>query len=136
MRTVLGPVTRGAIALRQGREEEALTALAAAASTEWGTVAGLVPSSLRAEALLQKGALPEAIAEYSRLLEHRGVDPFAPMLPLAHLGLARAYARSGDAAASRRAYEELFRIWNDADPGFSLLVAARAEYARLGGTTP
>ena len=136
VRAVLGPVTRAAIALRQGQEDEALTALAAAVPTEWGTVAGLVPPSLRAEILLQQGALPKAVAEYTRVLEHRGVDPFAPMIPLAHLGLARAHARSGDVAASRRSYEELFRIWEHADSGFSPLAAARAEYARLARTSP
>ncbi|HEV8230239.1 MAG TPA: hypothetical protein VGQ86_09790 [Candidatus Limnocylindria bacterium] len=135
VRTLLGPVTRAAIALRQQKPDTALQALEDAASTELGTVAGLVPSYLRAEAYRQKGAAAEAIREYGTILSHRGVDPFAPMVALSHLGIARTQARAGDLAASRRAYEQLFAIWKSADADLPLLVAARAEYARLS-TTP
>jgi hypothetical protein len=135
VRTLLVPATRAAIALRQQKPDAALLALQDTASTELGTAAGLVPLYLRAEAYRQKGSTPEAVREYERLLSHRGVDPFAPMVALAQLGLARAQARAGDTAASRRAYEELFTIWKSADADFPPLVAARAEYARLS-TTP
>ena len=135
VRTVLGPVTRAAIALRQQRSSEAIEALRASAQTELGTIAGLVPIYLRADALAQKGMLAEAIREYETLLKHRGVDPFAPMVPLATLGLARAHARNGDLAASRRAYDELFTIWKGADADFAPLVAARAEHGRLARAT-
>jgi eukaryotic-like serine/threonine-protein kinase len=131
VRTVLGPVTRAAIALGQQRPEDAIEALRAATHTELGTVAGLVPLYLRAEALMQKGDAHAALAEYNRIMEHRGVDPFAPVVPLAQLGIGRAHARAGDRETSRRAYEELFRTWKSADPDFPLLVQARAEYARL-----
>jgi tetratricopeptide (TPR) repeat protein len=135
VRTVLGPTTRAANALRQGRPDAAIDALALATPTELGTVAGLVPMYLRGQALLQKGAAVEAAREYDRILQHRGVDPFAPVVPLAQLGLARARARSGDLAGSRRAYEELFTIWHAADPDFGPLMDARAEYARLPSST-
>jgi serine/threonine protein kinase/tetratricopeptide (TPR) repeat protein len=131
VRTVLGPVTRAVIALRQHKPDEAVQALQPAVQTELGTVAGLVPPYLRAEALRQKGSYPEAVREYEKILKHRGVDPFAPVVPLAQLGMARAYARSGDIAASRRAYEELFAMWKGADAEFHPLLAARAEYAKL-----
>jgi tetratricopeptide (TPR) repeat protein len=135
VRTLLTPVTRAAIALRQQKPDIALQALEPAASTEFGTVAGLVPSYVRAEAYRQAGSAPEAIREYENVLSHRGVDPFAPTVALAHLGIARAHGRAGDTAASRRAYEELFAIWKSADADLPPLVAARAEYARLS-TTP
>jgi serine/threonine protein kinase/tetratricopeptide (TPR) repeat protein len=136
VRTVLGPVTRAAMALKQQRPDEAIQALEPAKVSELGTVAGLVPSYLRAEALRQKASYADAIREYRAVIEHRGVDPFSPVVPLAHLGLARASARSGDIAASRKAYEELFAIWKSADAEFHPLVAARGEYARLATTTP
>jgi tetratricopeptide (TPR) repeat protein len=136
VRTVLGPVTRAASALRQQKPDEGLAALEEAVSTEWGTIAGLVPPYLRAESFMQKGTAREAIAEYREVLEHRGVDPFAPMIPLAQLGLARGLARNGDADGSRRAYEELFAMWKRADADFAPLAAARAEYARLTRTNP
>jgi eukaryotic-like serine/threonine-protein kinase len=133
--TLLGPVTRAAIALRQRKPDAALQVLADATSTELGTVAGLVPSYLRAEAYRQKGAAAEAIREYEKILSHRGVDPFALTVALSHLGIARAQASSGDIAASRRAYEQLFAIWKSADEDLPPLAAARDEYARLS-TTP
>jgi tetratricopeptide (TPR) repeat protein len=131
VRTVLSPSARAAVALRQGRPDAAIDALRAAVPTEIGTIAGLVPGYLRAEAFRQKGLLPEAIAEYERVLQHRGVEPFAPVIPLAHLGIARARAQMGDGAGSRRAYEELFQMWKSADSDFGPLAAARTEYERL-----
>ena len=53
---------------------------------------------------------------------------------MAHLGVARARARAGDVDGSRRAYEELLAIWNNADSDFEPLAAARAEYERLIST--
>ena len=135
VRSVLGPVTRAAAALKAQRPDEALDALKAAQVTELGTVAGLVPPYLRAEAFVQKAMYVDAIREYRNVLQHRGVDPFAPTVPLAQLGLARAHARNGDTGASRAAYQELFAIWKKADADFAPLLAARAEYARLVGST-
>jgi eukaryotic-like serine/threonine-protein kinase len=132
VQTLLLPTTRAAMALRQERPEEALQALQATTSTEGGTVAGLVPYYLRAEAYLQQQRFGDAVREYDRILASRGVDPLAPVIPLAHLGKARAHARSGNVEASRRAYDELFSIWASADDDLAPLLAARAEYTRLG----
>jgi serine/threonine protein kinase/tetratricopeptide (TPR) repeat protein len=129
--TVLLPTTRAAIALSRGRAAEGIAALRNATPTELGTVAGLVPFYLRGEAHLMKREYSEAIRQYESILRHRGVDPLSPVVPLAHLGIARAQARSGDRDAARRAYEALFAMWKSADPDFPPLVAARAEYAAL-----
>jgi hypothetical protein len=51
--------------------------------------------------------------------------------PLAHLGLARAHALSGDAAKSRKVYQDLFALWKEADPDLPVLVEARREYERV-----
>jgi hypothetical protein len=48
-----------------------------------------------------------------------------------HLGLARAYAISGDAAKARTAYQDFFALWKDADPDIPILKEAKAEYAKL-----
>jgi hypothetical protein len=53
-----------------------------------------------------------------------------PLYPLAHLGLARAAAMSGDLSAAERAYGELFALWKGADPDLPVLVEARTEYDR------
>jgi eukaryotic-like serine/threonine-protein kinase len=131
VRTVLAPSIRAAIALHQSRPDEAIAALTAAQPTQIGTVAGLVPFYLRGEAYLQKGLATEALRQYESILQHRGVDPLAPVVPLAHLGIARAKARAGDVAGSRRAYDALFTIWKDADADFPPLLAARREYSSL-----
>jgi eukaryotic-like serine/threonine-protein kinase len=91
---------------------------------------------LRGQALLQKGLAAAAVREFDKVLQNRGVDPFAPVVPLAQLGLARARARDGDAAGSRKAYDDVFRIWRAADADFVPLIDARAEYGRLAASTP
>jgi eukaryotic-like serine/threonine-protein kinase len=128
VQTLVVPTTRAAMALRQGRADDALDILQATATTERGTMAGLVPFYLRAEAYLRQERYPDAIREYERILASRGVDPFAPVVPLAHLGIARAQARAGDIDASRRAYETLFAVWQTADPD---LPAATGPHGRV-----
>jgi hypothetical protein len=41
------------------------------------------------------------------------------------------YRLAGDAAKARAAYQEFFRLWKDADPDIPILIAAKAEYAKL-----
>ena len=50
---------------------------------------------------------------------------------LAHLGLARAYALSGDTAKAKTAYNDFFTLWKDADPDIPILIAAKSEYTNL-----
>lgn len=135
VRYVLAPTVAAAIALSRGRADDALTALERAVPAERGTLAGLVPPFLRAEALLARGDAAAARREYEKVLNWRGADPFAPVVPLAHLGIARAWGASGDTARSRGAYEELFRLWTNADPDLPVLKRARAEHARLSSTS-
>ena len=54
-----------------------------------------------------------------------------PLGTLGHLGLARAYALSGDAAKSRTAYQDFLTLWKDADPDIPILKQAKTEYAKL-----
>ena len=131
IKTLLTPVTRAAIALNRRQPELAITALEAAAPTETGTVAGLLPFYLRGEAYRQKQSYTEAARQFELILKHRGVDPMSPIVALAHLGLARARAGAGDAEGARRGYDDLFKIWQNADADFAPLLAARAEYGTL-----
>jgi hypothetical protein len=55
----------------------------------------------------------------------------APIGVLAHLGLGRAYALSGDKARAKSAYQNFLTIWKDADPDIPMLKQAKAEYAKL-----
>jgi eukaryotic-like serine/threonine-protein kinase len=49
----------------------------------------------------------------------------------AQLGLARAYAISGDKAEAKKAYEAFFATWKAADADLPMLQAAKKEYAAL-----
>jgi tetratricopeptide (TPR) repeat protein len=51
---------------------------------------------------------------------------------IAHVMRGRAYAGLGRTAEARRAYDEVFRLWKDADPDMPLLIEVRQEYQRIG----
>jgi hypothetical protein len=54
----------------------------------------------------------------------------SPLYPLAHLGLARATVM-GDAAKARKAYEDFFALWKDADGDIPVLLETKKEYEKL-----
>jgi eukaryotic-like serine/threonine-protein kinase len=83
----------------------------------------------QADLALHKGS--EAAAEFQKIVDHPGVVTNSITGALAKLGLARAYALEGNAAKARVAYQDFFALWKDADPGVPILIAARAEYAKL-----
>jgi serine/threonine protein kinase/tetratricopeptide (TPR) repeat protein len=89
------------------------------------------PTWVRGLAYLQSknGAL--AAAEFQRIIDHRGWDILSPLWPLAHLGLARAAILQGDVAKGRRAYQDFFALWKDADAELPVLIDARKEYEKL-----
>jgi tetratricopeptide (TPR) repeat protein len=129
---VLVPVTNAGIALVRRDPDAALEALRAASTYELGTAAGYAPIYLRGQAFLMKGAGRDAAAEFQRILDHRGVDPFSPLYSLSYLGLGRALAAAGEISQARHAYDRFFEIWARADADLPILKEARAEYARLG----
>ena len=88
------------------------------------------PIYVRGQAYLALRDGARAAAEFRTIQDRRGVDPFSPLYPLAQLGLARAYALAGDKAASLKSYEELFKLWAEADPDLRMLREAKAEYEK------
>jgi eukaryotic-like serine/threonine-protein kinase len=66
------------------------------------------------------------------VLEDAGTMELSSTRAYAHVLLARALAGAGRTAEARAAYEAFFEFWKAADPDVPLLVAARAEHARLG----
>ncbi|MGH8770937.1 MAG: protein kinase domain-containing protein [Burkholderiales bacterium] len=86
---------------------------------------------LRGQAYLsqQKGA--EAATEFQKILSHRGWQPATPLYPLAQLGLARAAVLSGDVTTARKAFQDFFALWKDADPEIRVLREAKQEYEKL-----
>lgn len=89
------------------------------------------PQYLRGTAYLklQRGA--EAAAEFQKILDHRGYVPLSPLYPLGYLGLARAATLTGETAKSRKAYEDFFAVWKEADSDLPILIDAKKEYERL-----
>jgi eukaryotic-like serine/threonine-protein kinase len=52
-------------------------------------------------------------------------------LPSPDGGLVHAYAMQGDTAKAKAAYLDFLSLWKDADPDIPILIAAKAEYAKL-----
>ncbi len=85
----------------------------------------------RGQAYLAAGQQEKAVSEFEKLLDHRGWFEWEVYAPLAQLGLARAYAAQGDREESRKAYDDFFTTWKDADPDIPILRQAKAEYKKL-----
>jgi tetratricopeptide (TPR) repeat protein len=86
---------------------------------------------VRGNAYLKAGRGNDAVQAYLRMLELKNFIGVDPLMPLTHLGLARAYAMQKDKASSRVAYQDFFGLWKDADPDIPLLREAKAEYAKV-----
>ena len=130
------PTLKAGIELNGGNPAQALVFLEAAAPYELGepppTQEGtLYPVYLRGQAQLVAHNGTAAAAEFQKFLNHRGIVLNFPLGALAHLGLARAYALSGDTAKSRTAYQDFFTLWKDADPDIPILKDAKEDYAKL-----
>jgi len=87
--------------------------------------------SVRGLAYLGLGDGKAAMAEFEKILNNRGLDPLSIYYPLAHLGLGRAAKLEGDLPKSRKAYQDFFALWKDADPDIPILKEAKAEYEKL-----
>jgi DNA-binding winged helix-turn-helix (wHTH) protein len=132
------PTLRAKAALLRANPQEALHSLEAAAPYELGLPANslynwpnLYPVYVRGEAYLAAHRGSEAAAEFQKILAHRGIVLNEPIGALAHLQLGRGYAMQGDTAKSRAAYQDFLTLWKDADPDIPILIAAKAEYAKL-----
>ena len=122
------PSIRAEVAIRRGQPERAVDLLRSAAPFELRDFS--VPY-IRGSAYLSAQMGTDAAREFQKILKNQGVDPTSPDYPLAHIGLARAYALQGDKAGSRREYEEFFVLWKDADQDIPILREARSAYAEL-----
>jgi tetratricopeptide (TPR) repeat protein len=92
---------------------------------------GLYSAYVRGEALFAAHRYADAVAEFQKILHHRGIVGTDPIGALAHLQLGRAFALSGDLVKSKTAYQDFLSLWNDADPDIPIFKQAKAEYAEL-----
>jgi DNA-binding winged helix-turn-helix (wHTH) protein/tetratricopeptide (TPR) repeat protein len=122
------PRIRAALAIHRDRPQEAVDTLEASRPYQW--INYDIPM-LRAEAYLKSGQAANAAQQYQEVLAKPGVDPTEYQYPFAHLGLARAYAQTGNLAGSRAEYKAFLDAWKDADTDLPVLQAAKAELERL-----
>jgi eukaryotic-like serine/threonine-protein kinase len=133
------PTVRALLALNQREPSEAVELLQTASPYELGTVVfassmrlgPLYPVYVRGEAYLAARQGREAAVEFQKILDHRGIVVSDPIGALAHLQIGRAYAMEGDTAKAKAAYQDFLTLWKDADPDIPILIAAKAEYAKL-----
>jgi tetratricopeptide (TPR) repeat protein/class 3 adenylate cyclase len=103
-----------------------------ASPVAWSGLGGpMYPAYLRGEAYLQLRQGTDAAAEYQKILDHPGFMMACPLGALAHLGMARSFLIAGDPAKARSCYQKFLTLWKDADPDVPILIAAKAEYAKL-----
>ncbi len=126
------PEMRSIVERKRGNAVKALELLAPVVQYEQG--ASEIPYN-RATAYLAAGESTKAAAEFEKIIGYRGWDEWEIFSPLAQLGLARAYAMQGDREKSRKAYDDFFTTWKDADPDIPILRQAKAEYKKLAATT-
>ena len=125
------PTIRAAIEMNRGNPARAIELLQVTAPLELNNQGELYAAYLRGQAYLRLRRGNEAAAEFQKLLDHRGLVGNSSFGALARVGLGRAYALQGDIAKARAAYQDFFALWKDADPDIPILLAAKAEHAKL-----
>jgi eukaryotic-like serine/threonine-protein kinase len=129
------PSIRAAIEIERKNPARAIQALEISKPYELGgdpiTLDTLYPVYLRGQAYLMQKNGGGAVAEFQKIIDHRGRVTNGALGALAHLQMGRAYALSSDAAKAQTAYQEFLALWKDADANSLLLREAAAEYSRL-----
>ena len=128
------PVIQSAIQLRQGNPARAESLLEVAAPYELGDPSpfgNLYPIYVRGQAYLIAHNGHAAAVEFQKIIDHPGIVLNYPTGALALVQLGRAEAMSGDMEKARKAYQDFFALWKDADVDIPILKEAKAEYAKL-----
>jgi tetratricopeptide (TPR) repeat protein len=131
------PSIRAAVALHRKDPNRAIELLKDASGIELSVdmlssvQTFLCPAYLRGEAYLALRDGKGAAAEFQKFNDHRGLVGNFAWGALARVGLARAYVLQGDITKARAAYQDFLTRWKDADPDIPILIAAKAEYAKL-----
>jgi tetratricopeptide (TPR) repeat protein len=134
--TVQLPEIRAAIELQRDQPAKAVELLASASPYERAYPEAVYLRGL-AYLRLHKGS--EAAAEFQKILDHKGASWGSTWLypnwglyyAISYLGLARGSALAGDTAKARKAFQEFFTLWKDADQDLPILIEARKDYAAL-----
>jgi serine/threonine protein kinase/tetratricopeptide (TPR) repeat protein len=129
--SIVPPIVAADIEKNRGNFSQAIQLFESLRSYEGGVILGLGTTYARGNLYLKQRMGNEAAAEFRKVIERRGIDLLSCTHTLAHLGLGRALALSGDTAGARKAYQDFFALWKDADHDLPVLVEARKEYEEL-----
>jgi hypothetical protein len=124
----------GILQQRPRQKNSSLELLKPTSGYEFGLLS-LYPVYVRGKAYLKVRDGQQAAAEFQKIIAHRSIVTNDILGALAHLQLGRAYAMAGDTAKAKAAYQDFLTLWKDADPDIPILKQAKAEYAKLSGTT-
>src|SRR6185503_14822057 len=133
IQSVVPAVVTAGIEEKGGNVSQAIQLFESIRSFEGGIVLGLGTTFARGNLYLEARRGNEAAAEFRKVIDQRGIDMLSPTHNLAHLGLGRALAINGDTAGARKAYQDFFALWKDADHDLPVLAEARKEYEQLKG---
>jgi tetratricopeptide (TPR) repeat protein len=133
---VVLPSIRAAIQLDRKNPAAAVEELRPAVPYDLGQASSGLTLYYRGLAYLELKSGKEAAAQFQKIVDNRGVVITDSYWPLAHLGLARAYAETEDTEKSLGQYREFLELWKNADPDLRILRQAKAEYATLSRRAP
>ncbi|HEV2834654.1 MAG TPA: protein kinase [Pyrinomonadaceae bacterium] len=129
--TLVQPVVRAEAERSRGNIDQAVQLMESVRAYDMGLLTGLGNNYARGSLYLTQHRGNEAAAEFKKIIDSPGIDPFSPAHTLAHLCLGRALVINGDTAGARKAYQDFFALWKDADPDLPILVQAKKEYEQL-----
>lgn len=123
------PLIRAQFELARGNGAQAVQLLESARKYE--VYGDYWAQYVRAQAYLKQGNGSQAADEFRKILDNRGWHPMSPVYALAQLGYAQASAQSGNIAEARKAYQDFFDLWKNADATVPFVAEARQEYDKL-----
>jgi tetratricopeptide (TPR) repeat protein len=122
------PAIQAVIGMDHGNAAKAIDLLESAKPYDRANLSVLF---IRGQAYLKANRASDAEREFETIIALKNPYPADPVISLAQLGLARAYALAGDKDKSRTAYQNFLALWKDADPDIPILQQAKDEYAKL-----
>ncbi|MBV9612504.1 MAG: winged helix-turn-helix domain-containing protein, partial [Acidobacteriaceae bacterium] len=133
------PILHALFALENRQPHRAIEQLEIAAPEEpavpginiFAFFGSLYSAYVRGQAYLALHQGNAAVAEFEKLLDHRGIVLADPAGAVARLQLARAFVSAGNNEKAKIAYDDLLALWKNADPGIPLVEQARSERLKL-----
>jgi eukaryotic-like serine/threonine-protein kinase len=124
------PTIQALLELRSDASKS-IDTLQTAGSYELCPDGGMYLIYLRGNAYLSAHRGKEAVAEFQKILNHRGIILNQPLGAFAHLQIGRAYELLGDKANAAGSYQDFLDLWKNADSDIPALKQAKAEFAKM-----